>query len=57
MAETFKDPRKREWLNLEGADKPLCSSIPPKVLDRAWRYRHERLHRAAAADDCTAIRL
>ena len=28
MAEIFKDARKKEYLNAEGADKPLKSPIP-----------------------------
>lgn len=57
MVESFKDPRKREWLTLEGADKPPRSPILPEAFDRARRYRHERLHRAVAAADRTAILL
>ena len=35
MAEVFKDPRKKEYLNAEGADKPLKSPIPLATLKKA----------------------
>ncbi len=39
----FKDARKQAYLNTVGADKPLKSPLPPKVLDRARHYRMKRL--------------
>jgi len=41
--EVFHDPRKRAYLNPDGADKPLISTIGDDVLDRARRYRLQRI--------------
>jgi len=57
MAEVFKDPRKREYLNAEGADRPLRSPIPHETLVAARGYRKRRLVEQVAARDCTAILL
>ncbi|MBI3506585.1 MAG: aminopeptidase P family protein [Proteobacteria bacterium] len=57
MAEIFKDPRKREFLNTEGADRPLRSSIPYETLVRARAYRKKRLADAVATAGCAGILL
>ncbi|WP_342364307.1 Xaa-Pro peptidase family protein [Terrarubrum flagellatum] len=57
MAEIFKDLRKREYLNAEGADKPLKSPLPHETLMRARAYRKERLRQQVVAHDCAAILL
>ena len=57
MAEIFKDPRKREYLNAEGADKPLRSPIPKATLVKARGYRKRRLIDKLAEHDCAAILL
>lgn len=57
MAEIFKDPRKREYLNAEGADKPLQSPIPKATLVKARGYRKRRLVDKLAEHDCAAILL
>jgi Xaa-Pro aminopeptidase len=57
VAEIFKDPRKREYLNAEGADKPLRSPIPKATLVKARGYRKQRLVDKLAEHDCAAILL
>jgi Xaa-Pro aminopeptidase len=57
MAEIFKDARKREYLNAEGADKPLKSPIPQSTLMKARGYRKRRLVDKLAEHDCAAILL
>lgn len=57
MAEVFKDARKREYLNAEGADKPLKSPIPHATLQRARAYRKRRMVEQAIEHDCAAILL
>jgi Xaa-Pro aminopeptidase len=57
MRHVFSDERKRAFLNPEGADKPLRSPLPPDVLDRARRYRKQRLVDQVVAHDCAAILL
>src|SRR5882672_4081664 len=42
VAEVFKDARKKEYLNAEGADKPLKSPIPLATLKRARAYHKQR---------------
>ena len=37
MAEVFKDIRKKEYLNAEGADKPLKSPIPLATVKNGAR--------------------
>lgn len=57
MAEIFKDARKREYLNAEGADRPLKSPIPAATLDRVRAYRLASLRAALAKHDCAAMLL
>lgn len=57
MAEVFKDARKREYLNAEGADRPLKSPIPHETLMRARAYRKRRLIEQVIAHDCGAALL
>src|SRR6266480_7947071 len=57
MTEIFKDLRKREFLNAEGADKPLRSPIPHSTLQRACAYRKRRMVDQVIAKDCGAILL
>jgi Xaa-Pro aminopeptidase len=57
MTEIFTDPRKREFLNAEGANKPLHSPIPEATLRRARAYRKQRLVEQVIAHDCAAILL
>lgn len=57
MAEVFKDARKREFLNAEGADKPLKSPIPIATLKKARGYRKRRIVEQLAKHDCAAILL
>jgi Xaa-Pro dipeptidase len=53
----FKDERKLTYLNSEGADKPLKSPVPADILDRARRYRVQRLRDQMAKADCGALLL
>ena len=57
MAGVFKDARKREYLNAEGADKPLKSPIPLATLKKARAWRKQRLVQKIAEHDCAAILL
>ena len=57
MAEIFKDPRKKEYLNAEGADRPLRSPIKADVLDAARAYRLGRIRKQLQQQDCAAILL
>jgi Xaa-Pro aminopeptidase len=57
MADVFKDLRKREYLNAEGADKPLKSPIPLATLKSARAYRKRRLVEQLQKHDCAAILL
>ena len=57
MADVFKDPRKLEYLNAEGADRPLRSPIPHSTLVAARGYRKRRIVEQVVAHDCTAILL
>jgi len=57
MAEIFKDARKREYLNKDGADKPLRSPIPKATLVKARGYRKQRLVQQVIKHDCAAILL
>ncbi|MBM3545616.1 MAG: aminopeptidase P family protein [Alphaproteobacteria bacterium] len=57
MAEVFKDPRKRAYLNPDGADKPLKSPIPLATLKDARAYRLGRLREQLRRHDCAAILL
>jgi len=53
----LKDDRKREYLNSDGAEKPLKSPIPECVLDAARAYRLGRLRRQMAEADCDGLLL
>ncbi|MEM8811730.1 MAG: Xaa-Pro peptidase family protein [Pseudomonadota bacterium] len=53
----FKDARKRDYLNQEGADKPLKSPIKPSVVEAAREYRLGRLRDAMAARECAGLLL
>ena len=53
----FKDERKKAFLNPAGADKPLKSPIASDVLDRARRYRLDRLRAGLVQHDCAALLL
>jgi Xaa-Pro aminopeptidase len=55
MAEVFKDPRKKEYLNDTG--RGLKSPIPLDVLKKARAYRLGRLRRELKKNDCAAILL
>ena len=54
---TFRDARKLEYLNAEGADKPLKSPLPASVLDAARAYRLSRIRERLVQHDCAAILL
>ena len=56
-ADVFHDLRKRAFLNPEGADKPLISTIPAQVLACARRYRLDRIREQLTAHDCAGILL
>lgn len=51
----FKDERKRAYLNEAGIDKPLISTIPNTVLDKARIYRIARVREAMRKHDCDAM--
>jgi len=55
--EIFKDLRKKEYLNAEGADKPLKSPVAPGTLQKARSYRKRRLVEQLHKHDCGAILL
>ena len=57
MARVFKDPRKSEYLNAEGAGRPLRSPIPHETLVAARGYRKRRMVEQVVAHDCAAILL
>jgi Xaa-Pro aminopeptidase len=57
MADIFKDARKKEYLNCEGADRPLKSPIALDTLKRARAYRKRRIVEQLARHDCAAILL
>lgn len=57
MTEIFKDLRKREYLNADGADKPLVSPIPFATQQKARAWRKERLVDKVREHDCAAILL
>lgn len=56
-AAVFKDERKLTYLNPDGADRPLISPIPIETLDRARRYRLDRLRFKMRQADCGALLL
>ncbi|MEM7172690.1 MAG: Xaa-Pro peptidase family protein [Pseudomonadota bacterium] len=53
----FKDPRKKEYLNPEGADKPLRSPLPHATLEAARAYRLGRMRQKLVEHDCAALLL
>lgn len=55
MADVFKDPRKKEYLNTTG--KGLKSPIPLDVLKKARAYRQGRIRAQLKKHDCAAILL
>jgi Xaa-Pro aminopeptidase len=57
MTTVFKDPRKRAYLNPEGADRPLRSPLPASTLKSARAWRKRRLVEQVVAHDCAAILL
>ena len=57
MTDVFKDPRKRAYLNPDGADKPLKSPVPLATLKSARAYRLGRLREQLKRHDCAAILL
>jgi len=57
MTHYFKDARKKEYLNAEGADKPLKSNIPLATLKAARAYRKQRIVEKLLEHDCAAILL
>jgi Xaa-Pro aminopeptidase len=57
MSKAFSDPRKLEYLNAEGADRPLKSPIPLDTLKRARAYRKARIVEQLVKHECGAILL
>jgi Xaa-Pro dipeptidase len=55
--EILKDLRKKEYLNAEGADKPLKSPVAPDTLQKARSYRKRRLVEQLHKHACGAILL
>jgi Xaa-Pro aminopeptidase len=55
--EIFKDLRKKEYLNAEGADKPLKSPVARATLQKARSYRKGRVVEQLHKHDCGAILL
>lgn len=53
----FKDDRKLTYLNSEGADKPLISSLSEDVIDRARHYRMGRIREMMNSQDIAALLL
>lgn len=53
----FKDERKLTYLNPEGTDRPLISPISIETLDKARRYRLDRLRLKMRQADCGALLL
>ena len=53
----FQDQRKRDYLNREGADRPLKSPIPPETLEAARAYRLGRLREQLRIHDCAGLLL
>jgi Xaa-Pro dipeptidase len=54
---TGSDERKRQYLNSEGADKPLKSPVPHETLLKARQYRLSRVRQKLVENDCAAILL
>ncbi|SDR51263.1 Xaa-Pro aminopeptidase [Rhizobiales bacterium GAS113] len=57
MGDIFRDIRKKEYLNPEGAHKPLKSPVPLATLKAARAYRKQRVVDAVARHGCGAILL
>jgi len=57
MPVVFQDPRKREFLNVEGADRPLESPLSVDIQRKARSWRKQRLVDAVNRHDCAAILL
>ena len=57
LDKVFSDERKKEYLNAEGADKPLKSPIPHATLVKARGYRKQRMVAEVVRHDCAAILL
>jgi Xaa-Pro dipeptidase len=57
VGEIFKDPRKRAFLNPEGADRPLVSPLSAEVLERARGWRKRRLLDQLISADVAGILL
>jgi Xaa-Pro aminopeptidase len=55
--DVFKDARKKEYLNAEGAEKPLKSPIGLNTLKKARAYRKQRLVEQVRKHECGAILL
>ncbi|RVI99529.1 aminopeptidase P family protein [Sinorhizobium meliloti] len=55
--DVFKDERKKAYLNPFGADRPLISPISATTLDRARRYRMDRIRRQMVKEDYAALLL
>ncbi|MFY7838114.1 MAG: M24 family metallopeptidase [Novosphingobium sp.] len=53
--QVMKDERKRSYLNADGMDRPLISTLDQAVLDRARAYRIGRLRAKMAEYDCDAM--
>ena len=53
----FQDPRKRDYLNREGTDRPLKSPIPHETLEAARIYRLGRLRAQIERYDCAGLLL
>lgn len=52
---TLRDSRKRQYLNVAGADKPLKSPVSHAVLESARRYRISRIRKKLLEHNCDAI--
>lgn len=57
MLKVFSDERKIEYLNLEGADKPLKNPINNETVSKVRAYRHKRIKQKIIEHDCAAILL
>jgi len=57
VADVFKDPRIREYVNADGADRPLESPIGHATVVAARAHRKRRLVEHVVAHDCAAILL
>ena len=53
----FKDSRKLTYLNSDGADRPLISSVPQATLERARAYRLGRLREQMTTHDVAGLLL